>query len=59
MFYIDDQMVDSWGGEQDWEKFSYPVKEGTREFIWFYKQDQEITEGEAAWIDNITFPEMY
>jgi hypothetical protein len=55
-FWIDGELIDSWTGQQDWEIFSYPVKEGTREFLWFYKQDQEITEGEAAWIDNITFP---
>ena len=45
-----------WGGEKDWEKFSYPVKAGARKFIWFYKQDYNIIDGEAAWIDSITFP---
>jgi len=56
MFYIDNQMMDAWGGEKDWERFSYPVENGTRKFMWFYKQDGTISPGEAARIDNITFP---
>jgi hypothetical protein len=60
-FCIDDRSnrIDSWGGEKDWEKFSYPVTAGIHTLIWFYKQDQEASPGEAAWIDDIVFPAIH
>jgi hypothetical protein len=54
--------VKNWGGNQDWQKFTYRVKpediseDGKCTFIWFYKQNQTTLPGESAKIDYITFP---
>lgn len=56
-FYIDGEEVGSWSGNQDWSKFSYPVKTGTHRFSWVYIKDEFTALGlDAAWIDDIEFP---
>ncbi|PIE80808.1 MAG: hypothetical protein CSA15_01500 [Candidatus Delongbacteria bacterium] len=55
-FYIDDIEIDKWGGEFDWEEFTYPVEAGIHTFKWSYIKDYSTQNGEdCAWIDDITF----
>ncbi len=56
-FYIDDQKVGEWSGEQDWNKVVYPVTAGHRSFKWSYEKDYIVSYGQdCAWLDNIIFP---
>ena len=56
-FYIDGEEAGRWSGNQDWTKFSYPVKTGTHRFSWVYAKDEFTALGlDAAWIDDIEFP---
>jgi len=59
-FYIDGELCDTWSGESDWERVSYPVQAGIRSFRWSYSKGAMDVSGEdAAWIDDITFPKHY
>ncbi|MDD4741177.1 MAG: M14 family zinc carboxypeptidase [Bacteroidales bacterium] len=56
-FYIDNQVKDTWSGEQDWELFSYNVSAGTHTFKWSYEKDVYVASGsDCGWIDFIEFP---
>lgn len=56
-FLIDGLVVVSWGGEEDWDVYSYTVPVGQHTFAWRYRKDGSQIGGEdAAWVDNITFP---
>ncbi|MFA5971198.1 MAG: C25 family cysteine peptidase [Lentimicrobiaceae bacterium] len=56
-FYLDDSMLDSWSGVQDWEKVSYPITAGNHRFSWVYEKDEATIAGtDAAYIDYIHFP---
>ncbi len=56
-FYIDNQLMDEWAGEEDWEEFIYDVPEGTHTFKWVYDKDFSVSNGEdCGWIDYVTFP---
>lgn len=58
-FYIDDNEMDSWSGEDDWSEESYPVEAGTRTFRWVYEKDGSVSEGDdCGWIDYVTFPPL-
>jgi len=56
-FYIDNELMDRWSGEKDWERVVYEVEPGERTFRWAYEKDGSITVGaDAGWIDQISFP---
>jgi hypothetical protein len=56
-FYIDNQLKDSWSGQQDWATYSYPVTAGTHTFKWVYEKDVYVASGsDCGWIDYIEFP---
>jgi hypothetical protein len=56
-FYIDDNMMDEWAGEENWAEISYPVSAGVHVFKWIYYKDQSVSNGDdCAWIDYIIFP---
>ena len=56
-FYIDNNLIEEWAGEEGWEEVSYPVTEGSHIFKWAYEKDASVSYGEdCAWIDYIIFP---
>jgi PKD repeat protein len=56
-FFIDNEEVGAWSGEQDWQQQSYNVPLGTHFFRWVYQKDFAVSMGEdCAWVDNIVFP---
>ncbi len=56
-FYIDDQEMDAWSGDTDWEQSTYSVSEGIHTFKWDYIKDASVSNGsDCAWIDYIIFP---
>ncbi len=55
-FYINDQEMGSWSGDDDWSIESYEVSSGATTFSWTYSKDGSVSSGDdAAWIDNIIF----
>lgn len=57
-FYVDSVPVQSWSGENDWSRFDYILKPGTHTATWIYVKDKYYSRGaDAAWIDDIVFPE--
>ncbi|MDP8211473.1 MAG: C25 family cysteine peptidase [Candidatus Stygibacter australis] len=58
-FYIDDEEIDSWGGNSDWQFVQFEVDAGPHEFIWEFEKDNDPTDGtDGAWLDRIEFPSM-
>ncbi len=56
-FYIDNEVVAQWSGEQDWERFEFPVAAGSRTFRWVYQKNSANASGsDAAWVDFIQLP---
>ena len=54
IFYIDDEEIERWSGDMDWEEVNFQTTPGTHNFKWIYEKDRSDLEGEdAAWIDNI------
>ena len=54
VFYIDNEMIDYWSGNQDWQQQEYPVSPGTHTFTWLYIKDESFADGsDCAWIDNV------
>lgn len=57
LFYIDDEEVGTWSGEESFQLVQYNVGEGEHTFTWKYQKDGSISEGnDTAWIDNISIP---
>ena len=56
-FYIDNNLIAFWSGEQPWEFFTCQVKPGYHTFKWAFKKDNQISQGlDGGWIDYIVFP---
>ena len=56
-FYIDEDRLARWSGEEDWEKFTFMVEPGMRTFKWVYKKGPSGSAGnDCAWIDMIVLP---
>ncbi|MDO9257690.1 MAG: C25 family cysteine peptidase [Bacteroidales bacterium] len=56
-FYIDGNEINSWSGNKDWAKVSYPVSAGSHRLSWIYEKDEATSAGlDAAWIDYIQLP---
>ncbi len=57
-FYIDNTMVGHYTGETGWQHAKFAVEEGNRRFLWVYFKNGSVSMGEdAAWVDNIVFPQ--
>jgi subtilisin family serine protease len=57
-FYIDNTMAGQWSGETGWQHAKFAVEEGKRRFLWVYFKNGTVSMGEdAAWVDNIVFPQ--
>jgi hypothetical protein len=56
-FYIDGELKGQWAREVPWNRVSFAVDKGIKEFKWVYqrKASSHSTEN-CAWIDNIVFP---
>ena len=56
-FYIDNQEMANWSGDQNWAEVSYPISTGTHTFKWSYIKDYSQSSGsDCAWVDDIKFP---
>ena len=56
-FFIDDQQMDVWSGEQDWTEVTYNVTTGNHTFKWTYSKDYSVSNGsDCGWIDDIKLP---
>ncbi|HOY31459.1 MAG TPA: T9SS type A sorting domain-containing protein [Bacteroidales bacterium] len=56
-FFIDGIEKGRWDGQTAWIRSEYPVSAGIHTFIWTYKKDYSVSEGEdCAWLDYIVFP---
>ncbi len=56
-FYIDDEQIEQWSGNQPWAKKQYPVTQGSHTFKWTYAKDGSTTSGnDCSWLDDIKFP---
>ncbi len=57
-FYIDDDEMARWDGNEDWQEVFFPVTPGMHRFIWNYHKDGSVSHyQDAAWVDMIQFPE--
>lgn len=58
-FYIDDDMMDEWSGEESWDLVSYPITQGEHTVKWIYSKDMSAQSGsDCGWIDEIEFPPL-
>jgi len=58
-FYIDDNEMDSWSGEQGWTRKSYAVNPGDHTFSWDYTKDVSVSSGDdKGYVDYIVLPAM-
>ncbi len=56
-FYIDNNKMGEWSGNEAWAMVSYPVTAGTHTFKWTYVKDWYVSSGsDCGWIDYISFP---
>ena len=56
-FFIDNNKMGEWAGEQGWNRYAYPVNIGTHTFTWSYEKDYSVANGsDCAWVDYIIFP---
>lgn len=56
-FYIDEERMDDWSGEEDWSLETYTLTEGEHILRWTYYKDVYMSSGsDCAWLDNIKFP---
>jgi len=56
-FYIDDVLQDQWSGAGNWERQSYAVSSGIRNFRWSYSKNPSLyADADCAWLDHIVFP---
>jgi len=58
-FYIDDDLIDQWSGDIDWEIVSYKTRPGIHTFRWAYEKDGSGNAGwDCGWLDMISFPSI-
>lgn len=56
-FYIDDELMNRWAGEEDWTRASFVLPEGQHQLKWTYAKDAGASSGQdCAWIDFLVFP---
>ncbi len=58
-FYIDNDLVGQWSGQQEWLRVVFPVSAGPQTFKWIYSKNGTLTAGlDKAWVDFIVFPPL-
>ena len=58
-FYIDNNQLDQWCGDESWGEETYPISAGNHTVEWRYVKDQAVTGGtDCARIDYIIFPTL-
>jgi len=56
-FYIDNNLIDYWSGEQPWQFYIYQIQPGFHTFKWIFEKDNLNSQGlDGGWIDYIVFP---
>lgn len=56
-FYIDNQEMARWSGEQNWSRVSFFIPAGLHNVKWEYAKDEVVSAGDdAVWIDYVDFP---
>ena len=56
-FYIDDEKVGEWSGENAWQEVSFPVGTGSHLLRWVYeKDDVGVAGSDRCWVDQISLP---
>ncbi|MFN4255986.1 MAG: C25 family peptidase C-terminal domain-containing protein, partial [Saprospiraceae bacterium] len=56
-FMVDDQILESWSGQEDWAEVSFPISAGLHKLTWSYEKDEFGTDNpDKAWVDNIILP---
>jgi len=56
-FYIDNNLISEWSGDQDWNTETFAVVGGNHTFKWIYEKDYSVASGDdRAYIDDIIFP---
>lgn len=56
-FYVDNNKLGEWSGNEAWAMVSYPVTAGTHTFKWTYVKDWYVSSGsDCGWLDYISFP---
>ena len=54
-FYIDDEDLGEWSGNQHWGEERFHVTQGTHTFTWSYVKDYSVNLGhDCVWIDDIS-----
>ena len=55
LFYIDNNLQDSWSGNTEWQTVHYDLSQGTHTLKWVYQKDGSATSGsDNVWIDGVT-----
>lgn len=56
-FFMNNDKLGEWSGEQDWELVTAVIPEGEHLLKWVYVKDGSVSNfQDCAWIDEITFP---
>ncbi len=56
-FFIDNNEMGRWDGDNPWNKVTYPVSKGFHTFKWTYHKDNSVSAYyDRIWLDFITFP---
>ena len=56
-FFIDDDMMGRWSGENDWQCASFSINPGIHTLKWFYDKNKSKSAGEDyCRVDDIVFP---
>lgn len=56
-FYDNDDLIESWSGNIDWQIFQYNVDVGFHQFKWSYEKDGSVNSGaDRSWLDLVSFP---
>ena len=56
VFYIDDELVGIWTGEDDWSTETFTVSSGNHTFYWEYMKYGGAAGLDSAFIDAVSFP---
>jgi hypothetical protein len=57
LFAIDNVSMGEWSGENDWERVTFPIKNGLSVLSWTYRKDPMSSGGvDAVWVDSIILP---
>ncbi len=58
-FYIDNNMMGQWSGDEGWAEESYNVAAGSHVFEWRYEKDTYVSGGtDCARVDFVVFPSL-